>query len=146
MDFEEMVQKAVNVEAKAGLRSSAMVQDSDIRCPQGHRLSNNTASKVQTQGTSVKEPRLKESKPKKAKPAKEKAPALSWTNTAEFLEQGKKDRKDKKRRFWEKKKQIPAISTNVTDTRSKKKYPDITCYNCDKKGHYLKSYSEPPKN
>ena len=33
IDFEEMVQKAVNAEAKAGLRSSAMVQDSDIHCP-----------------------------------------------------------------------------------------------------------------
>ena len=48
MDFEEMMQKTVNAEAKAGLRSSAMVRDSDIRCPRGHRLSNNTASKVQT--------------------------------------------------------------------------------------------------
>ena len=48
IDFEEMVQRAVNAEAKAGLRSSAMVRDSDIRCPQGHRPSNNTASKVQT--------------------------------------------------------------------------------------------------
>ena len=70
MDFEEIVQKAVNVEAKAGLRSSAMIWDSDIYCPQGHRSFYNTASKVQTQGTSAKELRPKESRPKKAKPAK----------------------------------------------------------------------------
>ena len=146
IDFEEMVQKVVNADAKAGLRSSAMVRDSDIRCPQGHRFSNNTASKVQTQGTSAKEPRSEESRPKEAKPAKEKAPALPWTNATESLEQGKKDRKDKKRKFWEKTEQTPATGTNVTNAGSKKKYPDITCYNCDKKGHYLKSCPEPPKN
>ena len=33
MDFKEMVQKAVNTEAKASLRSSAMVRDSDICYP-----------------------------------------------------------------------------------------------------------------
>ena len=48
MDIKEMVQRAVNVEAKAGLRSSAIVQNSDIRCPRGHHPSNNIASKVQT--------------------------------------------------------------------------------------------------
>ena len=48
MDFEEMVQRTVNVEAKTGLRSSAMVQDSDIYCLKDHRPSNSTASKVQT--------------------------------------------------------------------------------------------------
>ena len=101
MDFEEMVQRAVNVETKAGLRSSAIVQDLDIRCPQDHRLSNSTASKVQIKGTSTKEPRPEESRTKEAKPAKEKAPALLRTNAAESLEQGKKDRKNKKRRFRE---------------------------------------------
>ena len=46
MDFEEMVQRAVNAEAKAGLRSSTMVRDSDIRCPKDHRPSNSTVAKV----------------------------------------------------------------------------------------------------
>ena len=95
MDFKEMVQKAVNVEAKAGLRSSAMIQDSDIRCPQGHRPSNSTASKLQTQETPVKEPCPEESSTKKAKQAKEKALALPRTNATEFSEQSKKDRKEK---------------------------------------------------
>ena len=48
IDFEEMVQRTVNEETKAGLKSSAMVQDSDIRCPRGSRLSNSIASKMQT--------------------------------------------------------------------------------------------------
>ena len=32
-NFEEMVQRAVNLEAKVGLRSIIMVRDSDIYCP-----------------------------------------------------------------------------------------------------------------
>ena len=146
MDFEEMVQRAVNAESKVGLKSSAMIRDSDIRCPRGHRLSNRTASKVQTQGMSAKETCPKESRPKEAKPAERKTPTPPRTNAAESLEQGKKDRKDKKRRFREEKKQTPATGTNVTDVGSKKKYPNITCYNCDKKGHYSKSCPKPPKN
>ena len=86
MDFEEMVQRAVNAEAKMGLRSSAMVQDSDIRCLRSHRPFNSTASKVQTQGTSAKEPRLEESKTKEAKQPEGKAPALPRTNAAESSE------------------------------------------------------------
>ena len=48
IDFEEMVQKTVNAEAKAGIRSSAMVRELHIRCPWDHRPSNNTTSKMQT--------------------------------------------------------------------------------------------------
>ena len=70
MDFEEMMQKAVNAEAKAGLKSSTMVQNSDTRCPRGNCPSHNTSSKVQTQSSSHKDsPRSKEPKPKDPKPA-----------------------------------------------------------------------------
>ena len=75
VNFEEIILKAVNAEAKAVLRSSTMVQDLDIRCLRGHHPSNSTASKVQTQETTVKELCLKESRPKEAKLVKEKAPA-----------------------------------------------------------------------
>ena len=66
VNFEEMMQKAVKAKTKAGLRSSTMVQDSDIRCPKGHCLSNNTTSKMQIQGiiakdfSCPKEPKAKE--------------------------------------------------------------------------------------
>ena len=45
-NFEEMVQRAVNAEAKAGLRSSTMVWELNAYCPRGHRFSDNTFSKV----------------------------------------------------------------------------------------------------
>ena len=53
--FEEMIQRAVNAEDKAGLRSTIMVQNSDIRCSQGHHPSNNTALKVQTYEITAKD-------------------------------------------------------------------------------------------
>ena len=46
MNFEEIVQRVVNMEAKAGLRSSTMVRDLDAHCPRGHYPSHNTFSKV----------------------------------------------------------------------------------------------------
>ena len=55
MNFEEMMQRAVNVEAKAGLKSSTMTQDLDIRCSRVHRPSKSTALKVQTKATTTKD-------------------------------------------------------------------------------------------
>ena len=62
MVFEEMVERTVNVEAKAGLRSVTIVRDSEICCPRGHRPSNSTAAKVQILGTKdfhPEEPKVK---------------------------------------------------------------------------------------
>ena len=95
MNFEEKIQRVVNMEAKVGLKSSTMVWDSNIRYPRGHRLSNSTALKVQTQEITAKD----FSRPKKPKFKDIKA---IRANAAEPLEQDKKDKKDrrdKKRRI-----------------------------------------------
>ena len=90
MDFEEMVQRAVNAEAKAGLRSNTMVRESDAYCPRGYRPSHNTSSKVQTQGS--KDSSCSE-KPKPNDPK----PVPSHNNAVEPAK--KKDRKDKKKKL-----------------------------------------------
>ena len=72
MEFEEMVQRAVNAEAKAGLRSSTMVRDSDARCTRGYHPSSSPALKVQTQGITGKESKPEEFRPKEAKLAEGK--------------------------------------------------------------------------
>ena len=51
VNFEEMMQKIVNAEAKVGLKSTIMIRDLDICYPQNHCLFNNIFSKIQTQGT-----------------------------------------------------------------------------------------------
>ena len=70
-----------------------MVQDSDIYCFRGYCYSNNTATKAQIQGTTVKDYRLKEAKTKDPKPTS------SRTNVAKPLKQEKKNQKDTKKKF-----------------------------------------------
>ena len=70
MNFEEMMQKAVNAEAKAGLRPSIIVRDLNTCYPKSHRPSHNTSSKMQIQGSNHKHsPCSKESKSKDLKSA-----------------------------------------------------------------------------
>ena len=91
INFEEMVQRAVNMESKVGLRSSTMIRDSDTHFYRSYRLSYNTFLKVQTQGSNnssrYAEPKLKDPNL-----------ALSYNNVAEPTK--KEDRKEKKKRFW----------------------------------------------
>ena len=141
-----MVQRAVNAEAKAGLRSSTMVRNLDARCPESHCLSHNTSSKVQTQGSKD----LFRSKETKSKDPKS---ALSRDNTAESPK--KDNRKDKKKRFrgqrrehiGERKKQTSATNINTTNILKKKKkrrdISKITYFNYDKKGHFVSNYTKP---
>ena len=147
MDFEEMVQKAVNAEAKAGLRSSTMVRESDARCPRGHRPSHNTSSKVQTQGSSHKDsPRTKKSRPKEAKSTDGKAPAPPRSN------EPAKPNCEKKKREWLKKKKDSTSATgdNAIEAQKKKQISgntsQVTCYNCQKKGHFANKCPERLKN
>ena len=152
MDFEEMVQRAVNAEAKAGLRSSTMVRELDARCPRGHRPSHNTSSKVQSQEITAKKPRTEESRPKEAKSTDGKNLALP---SSKSVEPGKTSRTDKRREYLEKKKKkrdqkkrTPATedNANAVEVGEKKKRGDNRCYNCRKKGHFLRNCPEPPKN
>ena len=90
MDFEEMVQRAINAESKAGLKSSTIVRDSDIRYPRGHRSSNSITSKVQTQGITTKDSHPEKPKVKITKPIPSRAKA------SDFSEQARKERKKKR--------------------------------------------------
>ena len=142
VNFEEMVQKAVNAKAKAGLRSTTMVQDLNIRCPQGHRPSNNTTSKMQTQGTTVKdsfrpeEPKTKD--PKSVSPCDDPAEPAKKEDQQKRL----KRRQERTREL----KKTPATGDNTIDAAKKKKKRDtskVTCLNCNKKGHYASDGTEP---
>ena len=144
MNFGEIVQKVVNAEAKASLKSSTMVRNSDIRCSQGHCPSHIILLKVQTQRTTAKEPRAKKSRLKKMKLIDGKTPALSRSN-----EPAKSNCKKKKREWLKKKDSTLAIGDNAIEGK-KKRIPNntsqITCYNCQKKSHFANKCPEPPKN
>ena len=55
MNFEEMVQKTINAKAKTGLKCIIIVQDLDVYYFWGYHPFNNIASKMQTQGITVKD-------------------------------------------------------------------------------------------
>ena len=98
ISFKEMMQKAVNAEAKVGLRLSIMVRDADSRCPRDHCPSQNTFTKVETQGLTAKESKPEESRSKESKPADGKTSALPRTN-----EPRKTSHQDKKKEYLKKK-------------------------------------------
>ena len=143
-----MVQKAINAEAKVGLRSSTIVWDLDAHCPRDYHPSHNTSSKVQIQGSKDL------SRPKETK-SKDPKSALSRDNVVESPK--KDDRKDKKKRFWgqrqeyteERKEQTPATNVNTINVSKKEKkrrdVSKITYFNCNKKG-YLANDCTKPKN
>ena len=155
IDFEEMLQRAANAEAKAGLRSSTMVRKSDARCPRGHRPSHNTSLKVQIQETTAKELHTEESRPKEAMQANGKAPAPP---RSEFTEPRKTSCIDKRREYFKKNKKkrdrknntsATGDNVNANEVGKKKKRDDQgdgRCYNCQKKGHFSRNCLEPPKN
>ena len=123
MNFEEIVQKRVNTETKTGLRSSTMVQDSDIRYSRGYCSSNSTALKVQTQGSTAKDFfRLEKPKAKKTKSV-----CADAAEPSEQDKKDKKDRQDKKRKFRKRKERsnTPATGNNTIDALKKRKRTEI---------------------
>lgn len=141
--FEDLVTKAVKAEAKAGLRPSSYVRKTDHYCPRGSRPAHTTAHKVQTQGSSMKDPRAEEPKEKTSAPRSE-PPEPSEKARKEKKKKAQKDKRDRKD-------SNPASGVNATDTSSgktckQKDISQITCYNCDKKGHYATKCPEPRKD
>ena len=94
-----MVQRAVNVKIKAGLKSSAMVRNLDAYCLRGHRLSHITSAKVQIQRFNIKEFKPKESKPIKFQLAKNN---ILTPPRFKSIEPGKISYTDKKKEYLRK--------------------------------------------
>ena len=117
--FKEMMQKVVNVEAKASLSFSIIIRDTDFRYLRDHCLFQNTSTKVQIQGSNAKKSKLKESRLKDLKPANKKTPALLHTN-----EPRKISHQDKKKEYFKKKQDrknsTPAIGDNTIEGEKKR--------------------------
>ena len=141
-----MMQRVVNIEIKAGLRLNIMVWDTDSRCSRGYCPSQNTSTKMQTQGLTAKESKPEESRPKDLKLANGKTPAPPRTN-----ELKKTSRQDKKKEYLKKKRDLKnsilATGDNAIENEKKQNdWGDGKCYNCQKKGYFAKNCPEPPKN
>lgn len=115
--------------------------------PQDHCFSNNIAAKIQTQETIVKDFHSEKAK------AKHPKAIFSHTNTAELLEQNRKNKKNRTKEqkqdiTGERKERTPATGDNTINVSKKKKrnVSKVTCFNYNKKGNYASTYTKPPKN
>ena len=153
IDYEELVAKAVRAEAKAGLRPSSYVRETDLSCLRGNRPAHTTAHKVQTQGAG-KDHRGDDSKASKGSAS---TPASASTQDSEPSDKAKKDKKKnwrgKKDSKEPKESTTPASGVNAAEVggggqrrRNKKDLSGVTYYNCNKKGHFANKCPEPPKN
>ena len=119
-----------------------MVRDSDIRCPQGHRPSNNTTSKVQTQETAVKD----SSRPEKPKTKDPKSVPLCDDPAEPAKKEDKQKRFERRQERIRQPKKTPATGDNTINAVKKKMKRDtskVTCFNCNKKGHYASNCTKP---
>ena len=115
IDYEELVAKAVRAEAKAGLRPSSYVRETDLSCLRGNRPAHTTAHKVQTQGAG-KDHCGNDSKASKGSAS---TPASASNQDSELSNKAKKDKKKNwrgKRDFREPKDSTtPASEVNAAE-------------------------------
>ena len=89
-DYEELVAKALRAKAKAGLRPSSYIQETDHQVPRGNQLAHTTAHKVQTQ-RAIKDHCGNDSKAKVSTSIQEVI--TQRTNDAEGSEKARKEKK-----------------------------------------------------
>ena len=119
-----------------------MVQNLDIRCPQGHCSFNNTTSKAQTQEIPAKN----FSRPEELKTKDPKSILLR----DDLAEPAKKENKQKRFKRWRERtrelKKTLATGNKSVDAAKKKKKCDtskVMYFNCNKKGHYTSNCIKP---
>lgn len=139
------MQTAVNAETMVGLKSNILVRNSNICYFRVYYLSNNIASKLQIQESTVKDPHSKKLKAKKVKPA--------YVKIVEFLKKKDKKKKTKKHKWYHirKWKKILVTGNNTINALKKnlgkkRNISNIIFYNCNKKKYYVNTYTKPLKN
>ncbi len=136
--WEEVVEKAVNAEAKASLQPPSGTREIDSRCPKGFR-----PSVKKDKDEANREHRDRDKDKDKAKPHNP-----SSANSQPQTQASKKDKRHGNHRGGH-----PATEVNATEIAKKDKDKDkakdlshIKCYTYKQKGHYANKCPEKSKN
>ena len=147
--FDQIVKKAVNVEAKSALRPRFSTKKMDQNCLRGNQLGNSTVAK--SQGSAMKDLWTEELKVQGTE-------VQSGPQHSESSEKAQKEKKKEQyQRDWERRKgSTSASGINTAQTRElyqkkKKKRTDkalrdtsqVKYYNCQKLGYYTNKCPEP---
>ena len=143
-NYKELVAKAMRAEAEAGLWPSSYMPKTDIQVLQGSWPAHTSAHQVQAQEA------MSYGEDSKAF----KAPAS--TPESESSDKARKEKKNKQYKGRRDSREptdstTPATGVNVAEVGDKKKKKkkkkrdasEVTCYNCNKLGHYADQYPEP---
>lgn len=142
-DWTTLIQRTVNAKAKARHHPASMLRDMDQRAPRGRRSAKIATSTYEN--TKLKDLRVEENKPKPQPSA----------DVSRFRKKRKKDRCQRGQYSKNRDGATPATMVNVVEpgkpNRKKKRKNGrdmslITCFNCDKKGHYSSKCLELTKN
>ena len=147
-NYKELVAKAVRAKAKAGLQPSSYMQEVNLQVLRESWPTHTIVHKVQTQEAMTCGDNSK--------------PFKSPTSTlAQDSDPSDKARKHKKRKHYRDKRDSRELKDSSTlasginkakvggkgqRKKNKKDISGVTCFNCNKKGHFSNKCPEPPKN
>ena len=145
--WEELVKKAIDAEAKASLQPPSILREMDQRCPRGNRPAHSTVAK--SQASSTRDPRddpvEKPPPPSAPKPSNSSPAGSSETSDKKAWREKKKHRRLDQQ--WDQgRKDTSFTPATGANSGTRKDMSQITCFNCNKKGHYSRNCSEPRKN
>ena len=145
--WNKFVEKAIDAKAKAILQPPSILRKMDQRCPRGNRPAYSTVAKSQAPSTraSRDDPVEKLPPPSALKPSNSLPAGSSETSDKKARREKKKHRRLDQQRDQGRK---DTSSTPATGANSgtRKDMSQITYFNCNKKGHYSRNYSEPRKD
>ena len=137
--WEELVEKAIDAEAKASLQPSSFIRDMDQCCPRGNRPAHAIVTK--SHASSARDPRDEPSEKAQYKPPHSSRPHFLRSKNGETSDRkARKEKKKHRRQEQARKDSTPATGGACKDLSH------ITHFNCDKKGHYADKCTEPRKD